>query len=349
MLGCEWLPCAVVTVAQLEQAEACLTAALQQAAAHQPAADASSHAVQQTTAQQAAPPPTKPPTRPSPAKTASIAASVVTAGDQHGEQAGDAAPTADREQAGGSEQEAGLDLSLDTLAESEDVDEDVVPTELPMPRRRSSARQAQHFAPITARRTSASTAHLEKQLADFATFNGSGKCAVTARSSEATGPDVFASTHDEAAATQSSSNRRLSAGMGGTDKPPSARRLSDNGRSGSFVTGAGRLSITEQTNEHGDTAAEDGGDAGQGGGDDGRGGGDDERGTAKTAARVQALFRGKSGRWKAKRVRELHDSAVDWETLLAEEDAEAVAATRLQAAIRGRHVRREGSRAHPAP
>ena len=64
---------------------------------------------------------------------------------------------------------------LTTVAEDEQGDE--MPSPLAPMKKRPS--QAMTVTPIVARKTSASTAHLEKQLSDFQAFHASGKCAIS--------------------------------------------------------------------------------------------------------------------------------------------------------------------------
>ena len=84
-------------------------------------------------------------------------------------------------------------------AEEEGAEEDGACAELPQPGmfktktidangkviqiQTSPAKSKKYVNPIIARKTSASTAHLERQLADFNKFNASGKCAITKNSS----------------------------------------------------------------------------------------------------------------------------------------------------------------------
>jgi hypothetical protein len=134
------------------------------------------------------------------------------------------------------------DGGLDTVAEEQDQ----VGTEMVAEMSKPRSKNAEYFKPITARKTSASTAHLEQQLADFATFNASGKCAITGRSSE---PSLSPRSLGQSGLEErSGSGRRKSAGMGGDPTSPPPRRSFNKGR-GSHVTGAGRLSITEEIAE----------------------------------------------------------------------------------------------------
>lgn len=71
---------------------------------------------------------------------------------------------------------AGPQEELSTLNE----DEDAAPV---APLKQRPLSQAKAVTPITARKTSASTAHLERSLSDFQAFHASGKCAITGRQS----------------------------------------------------------------------------------------------------------------------------------------------------------------------